>query len=352
MTTTLIVRDALLAIQGAPEKRPEARVHLRERVAEVTKLEHRAATECVEVLSSVAEGDGADPDVLEALVIVALARADVASELELPTVATGRRLAARVASADLERAKAILELLTEHFPAQESLERDLAQLERRQGTVQDLTDRYFERAQKLLREGRASEAAGWLREVLQLDPTRKDAARMVRDLRFKKVTGTERKRGGHGYLVVTLVLAGGLSYLGLREFRVREEFRALPSVAAGNSAALHRRLADLEQFVERHPLWHGALGVLAERAELRVQMAVLDEQARAEHEAAERALRERAESAQLCRQRGLLLAQGGDLRGAVVALREALDYGGPDWNERERVARDISDLEASLEQQP
>jgi len=189
--------------------------------------------------------------------------------------------------------------------------------------------------------------------VLQLDPTRKDAARLMRDLRFRKGTaGKNRRRGSHGYLIVTLALSVGLSYLGLREFRVREEFRALPSAAAGNSAALHRRLNDLEQFVERHPLWHGALAVLAERAELRVQMAVLDEQARAAQEAVERAQHERLESAELCRQRGLMLAQGGDLRGAVAALREALDYGGPRWNERERVARDLSDLEASLKHQP
>src|ERR1051326_628003 len=144
MTTTLIVRDASLAINGAPEKRGEPREHLRLRIADVAHMEARTAEECVEVLSSVSNGEGADPDVLEALVIVGL-----------------------------------------------------AQLMRRQGMVQDLVNRYFERARKLMREGRNNEAAGWLREVLQLDPSRKDAARLIRDLRFKRA-GSRRRRGNGG----------------------------------------------------------------------------------------------------------------------------------------------------------
>src|SRR6185436_5780591 len=70
MTTTLIVRDATLAINGAPEKRREPREHLRLRVAEVAHMEERTAEECVEVLTAVAGGDGAEAEVLEALVIV------------------------------------------------------------------------------------------------------------------------------------------------------------------------------------------------------------------------------------------------------------------------------------------
>jgi tetratricopeptide (TPR) repeat protein len=354
MSTTLIVRDATLAINGAPEKRRAPREHLRARVAEVAHMDERTAEECVEVLSAVAGGEGADPEVLEALVIVGLAQVAMAKRLNLPTLATGRRLAARYErSAEVDAAVAVLELLLQHFPGQESLERDLGQLMRRQGMVKDLVGRYFERARRLMREGRNNEAAGWLREVLQLDPARKDAARLLRDLRFKGGGGRARRRGS---MLRTLLVIGGLAlgvaFLGQRELRLRAEFLSLPSAAPGNAGVLKRRLGELERFIDQHPVWHGAFAVLSERTELRVQLAVLEEAARVERESAERAERERLEAADLSRQRGVLLAQSGDLRGALAALRQALEYGGPDWPHYARVSGDVSALEASLEDSP
>jgi tetratricopeptide (TPR) repeat protein len=353
MTTTLIVRDAMLAINGAPEKRGEEREHLHLRIAEVAHMDARTAEECVEVLNSVANGEGADPDVLEALVIVALAHPALARRLKLPTVATSRRLAALLErSAAIDRTLAVFEVLQKHFPGNESLERDLSQLMCRQGMVQDLVMRYFERAKKLMREGRHNEAAGWLREVLQLDPGRKDAARMMRDLRFKRAKGSKRRVGSLRFLFVVALLSLGASYGLLREFRLREEFRAVPQAAAGNVPALKRRLADLEQFIASHPLWHGALSVLNERTALRVQLAVLEAKSEEEREAAERAARERLESADLCRARGLACIQSGDVPGALEAFRQALEYGGSDWPHYERVSRDVSDLEASATDKP
>jgi len=353
MTTTLIVRDAMLAINGAPEKRSEPREHLHLRIAEVAHMDERTAEECIEVLSSVANGEGADPDVLEALVVVALAHPSLAKRLKLPTVATGRRLAAILErSAALERTLAVFEMLQKHFPGHESLERDLSQLMCRQGMVQDLVNRYFERAKKLVREGRHNEAAGWLREVLQLDPGRKDAARMMRDLRFKRAKRSQSRSSNWRFLFGVALLALGLSWGTLREFRLREEFRTVPQAAPGNVPALKRRLADLEQFISAHPLWHGALQVLTERTALRVQLAVLDAKAEEDRVAAEQAERERLEAADLCRARGMNCIQSGDVRGALNAFREALQHGGDDWIHRERVTRDIADLEAGSPDKP
>lgn len=354
MTTTLIVRDATLAINGAPEKRGEPREHLKLRVAEVGHMDPRTAEECVEVLSAVAGGDGADPDVLEALVVIGLAQSRLAQRLNLPTEATGRRLAVRLErSGDIDRSLAVLELLQQHFPGQAALEHDLAQLMRRQGMVQDLVSRYFERAKRLVHEGRSHEAAGWLREVLQLDPSRKDAARLLRNLRFK-TTARSKKRSGGGiaFVLATALLAFGVFYELVREFRLREEFLSLPIAGADSVPVIKRRLTDLEQFVEKHPVWHGMFQVLTERSELRIQLAVLEEQARQERETAERAVRERLEAADLHRERGLMRIQGGDTRGALEAFRQALEAGGPDWPHHARVSRDVSDLEASSKDQP
>jgi len=349
MPTTLIVRDATLAINGAPEKRTEPRAHVQARIAEVANLDARTAEECVEVLSSVAGGEGAEPEVLEALVIVALAHPGLAEQLGLDAVVTGRRLATRYERlGEIERALAVLETLLQSVPGQPSLERDLALLMRRQGMVQDLVGRYFERAKKLMREGRNQEASGWLREVLQLDPGRKDAARLIRDLRFKHQNNVQRRGVGLRFVLGALSFSLLLSYGVLREFRLSQEFRTLSQPVGGNLGSLKRRLSDLEQFIRAHPVWHGALAVLSERSELRVQLEVFEEKLRQEREAQERARRESLESADLSRARGMLAVEQGDLQGALDSFRQALEFGGRDWTHFERVSRDVSDLETHL----
>jgi tetratricopeptide (TPR) repeat protein len=316
-------------------------------------MDARTAEECIEVLSSVAQGEGADTDVLQALVIVGLAQPKLAERVGLGTVAIAHRLVAALErGGEIDRGLALLEILKKHFPSNESLERDLTQLMRRQGMVKDLVGRYYERARTLMREGRHAEAAGWLREVLQLDPTRKDAARLMRDLRIKRASRTQKKSGGWRTPFVLVLLVLGGAWVVLRELRLRAEFAALPTAAPGNEAALERRLADLERFMTAHPIWHGGLSVLNERATLRLELAQIAEAEQERRSAEERAAAERLESADLCRTRGLGLAQSGDLRGALQALREALIYGGADWPPRERVERDVADLEASLAEQP
>ena len=350
MTTTLIVRDATLAINGAPEKRTDPRQHLQARIAEVSRMDPRTAEECVEVLSSVAGGDGAEPEVLEALVIVGLAHPQLAERLGLATLSTARRLATRLERlADAERAVAVLELMQQHFPGQESLERDLGQLMRRQGMVQDLVERYFERARKLMREGRNNEAVGWLREVLQLDPGRKDAARLIRDLRFKVKKVGKRSTGALRSFFGAVLFAGLVSLEAMREVRLRGEFLALPQAAPGSVPALQRRLAELERFVKAHPVWHGAFQAVAERAELRIQLELYEDQRRQEVEAQERLAHERLEAADLSRARGLQEVDEGDIPAALEAFRQALGYGGENWAHYAEVRRYVADLEAHLE---
>lgn len=352
MTTTLIVRDATLAINGAPEKRGEPRAHLAARVKEVARMEPRTAEECVEVLATVARGESADPEALEALLVLGAAQPELAERLNLQTLATGRQLAARMERENqIERAMAVLELLQKHFPGQDSLERDLSQLMRRQGMVQDLVARYFERAKTLAREGRPSEAAGWLREVLQLDPSRRDAARMMRDLRFKKVARSQKKGSWVRFLFVATLLSLGLSYAILRELRLREEYRELQTTSS-SAPSLKRHLAELEQFIQRNPVWHGAFLALSERSQLRVQLAVLEERERQAREEVARAERERLEAADLYREQGLMLVNGGDLPGSIAAFKKALEAGGPSWPKYAQVSRDVSELEANQANQP
>jgi len=351
MTTTLIVRDAVFAINGAPEKRGEPHSHLAARIAEVARMEAQAIEDCVEVLSSVAGGEGADPEVLEALVVVGLALPDMAADLKLSTLETGRKLAVRLErEADTARALAVLDVLAQRFQGDESLERERAQLLSRQGTVKDLTERYFERAKHLLREGRKSEAAGWLREVLQLDPTRKDARRMLRDLRYKG--GARRKVRTGGLVPLALIAAlGAGGYLEFqRERTLLHAYEALPKAIEGDLSSQRKRLAEVEQFVEAHPVWHGAFRAVAERSELRVQVSVLEEQESQTLQLEERAERERLEAAELLRRKGVMQFQSGDVPGALEAFRQALERGGPEWEQYQTVSRDVADIEAAFPQ--
>ncbi len=353
MVTTLIVRDATLAINGAPEKRGEPREHLRTRIAEVSRMEPRTAEECMEVLGSVANGEQADSEVLEALIVVGLAHPAIAARMSIVPVSIGRRLAVRLErTGEIDRTLGVLELLLHHHPGQDQLERDMAAVMRRQGMVQNLVERYFERAERLIREGRHQEAIGWLREVVQLDRSRKDAMRMIRDLRFHAKSHDRQKRVRWRFVMATVVASLGLTYLVLREVRVSDEYRSLPAVAGDSLGALRRRLNDLESFHARYPLWHGAFGVLSERSELRVEVERLEEDLRLAEEAEQARVRERLEGADLARSRGLMKANDGDLAGALADFKLALELGGADWPARQEVEKDVAAMEAHLEEAP
>ena len=92
--------------------------------------------------------------------------------------------------------------------------------------------------------------------------------------------------------------------------------------------------------------------MLSERSELRVRLAVLADKLRQEREAHEQAERDRLQDADLCRANGLRLVRNGDVEGAIEAFEQALELGGPQWEQRERVTRDLTDLQAHLSETP
>ncbi len=353
MTSTLIIRDATLAINGASVDRSDPRAHLRARVEEVRGFQDDFLADSLEVLMPSAQGEGADMEALEALLIVGAARPELASARGVSTISAGRQLAHRLEKEDQgEKALAALELLVELFPGHKALERDLAGFMRRAGLVSDLVERYLQRSQQLLRQGRTAEAIAWMREVLLLDRSRKDVARTIRDLRFQEIDRVEARRSRRRVAVIALVGSLAISVGLLRETRLAEEFRALPGAEAGDSAGMRERLAALEAFVERHPIWHGAFRALSERTELRLacDRALEAERLAQERRAAE--LARRADEAELARERGTLLARDGQYAIALDELRHALELSRPDWEHRERVQEDIAAISAYLEDHP
>ena len=353
MSSTLIVRDATLAINGAPEARGPLREHLEMRVEEVAALPPQVAGECCEVLRGVAgNGEDADPEVLEALTTLALAKPSEAERLGISAIASGRRLAARFEQDNRpDDAIGLLELLLESFPGSRAVERDLQAVMRRQGMVQNLVQSYLARAKALLREGKNQEAIGWMREVLLLDRSRKDVARMIRDLRLQE-KGSARPTAAQGRVVLlVMALLACLAYVGLREKRLHEEFVLIPAARSGDLESMHARLSALERFASANPIWHKSLMVVAERSDLRIEVDRLQqrETLRLESEAAK--ARERAEAAELARERGLMRAADGNYEQSLADFRQALELAADDWEHRERVERDVAALIRHLEQE-
>ena len=145
MSSTLIVRDATLAINGAPETRGDLREHLPTRLQEVSGFTPQQVDEYVEILCPSVTSEETDPEILEALVLLGLGHPNIIPKLGISPVLAGRRLASRwERGSKVEQALALLEFLVEEHPGQRALERDLAALMRRQGMVQDLVERYLD----------------------------------------------------------------------------------------------------------------------------------------------------------------------------------------------------------------
>jgi len=351
MVSTLIVRDVTLAVNGAPDTQLDPRGALAERVEAVSAFDDATVEECIEVLQPVASGDEVDHDVLEALMLLALARPEACARFEVSGLSAGRRLAAALeAAGEVDRTVAVLELLAERFPGNRGVERDLAAVMRRRGKVEELIERYLERANHLLKTGHTPEAIDQLREVLLLDRNRKDVARMIRDLRYQEVDeGREGKRRRRT-VFLTLLFSLALSLAVLREIQIQREFDALPAVTGKDEAALHTRLASLEGFVQRYPVWHGSLGVLSERGELRVELERIEQERADAAEHKKEADRQSTELAEQARERGLLRIDSGDYASALKEFQSSLHLAPADWPRRERVERDVAAISKWLEE--
>ncbi|MEM7308043.1 MAG: hypothetical protein AAF682_15295 [Planctomycetota bacterium] len=348
MTTSLIVRDALHLIQGEPQGPQDPEAHLRERIEAVQELASDQVSECIRVLAPSA-GEDAEPEVTESALLLTLAHPKLADGAGMNAAVYGRLLAVRYErEGDSEAACAVLRVVAEYLPGNLAIERALASLMRRQGMVQELVERYLARAQKLLDDGANQEAIPWLREVLQLDRSRKDVARMIRDLRYDEVASQKSKRRRVRTGVTVLLISTGLTLATLREFKVRQEFAELPPAQNGDLTSLRERLASLETFIGTKPVWHGALTALKERSELRVQIDRLntEEMTRRGHQAQTR--RRNDQMAESARLRARKAAENGDFEEALRNFETALDLASEAWAHRDRTLRDVDAIVSYL----
>jgi tetratricopeptide (TPR) repeat protein len=246
----------------------------------------------------------------------------------------------------------VLEAAARAFPRDRSVSRDLAALIRRQEVARDSVQRCLDRARRLIEKGRHGEAVPWLQEVLINDPSRKDVARTIRDLRFQVVEGSQARRRRWRLAASSLVLSLLASLAVLHELRLRAEFQTLPEIRERSLASMRERLGALDEFTERHPIWHGTLLVLSERSALDVEIDRIEEAISMAQDLRGVEQTRRIEEANLLRERGRVRAEAGDYESALAELRRSLELATPDWRHRDRVEKDIQAIRQAQEKRP
>jgi len=329
---------------GADGVRPD----LKELVGRATALfdEASAKAQCQSLIERLS-ADPSDRLALESLLVIGLAQPEVAAALRIPVVQEGRRLAVVLERAkDPERAQALLELLLSRNPADRALERELSGVMRRNGNLARLVERHLARADECVREGRREDAVRWLREVLMLDPQRRDVARMIRDLNYADVERRGAWRKGLKAAALSVLCLGAASGVVLREVDIDARFERIPQASSGDLPAMQARLNALDELVAQSPLWMGLFRASRERAGLRERVEKLRAETaeRETKEAQARALAATLAESQYSLAR--IAAENYHFGEMRQHLEAALSYAPRDWAERAQIQRELAALEA------
>lgn len=330
-----IVEQIVEALKGDPSERFEDLVTHAGELKGVTSMA-KLLREHVE-----AEPDDAGP--LEALVILCFARPKLQRRVRFNLVVEARRLAALIRrDGDPHRAQEVLELLARATPGNRRVEKDLAAVMRRTGNTDQLVEQYMARAAEAESRGRRRDAITWLREVLLLDPGRRDAARMIRDLQYesRRVKGAWRRTVRIAGLLV--VLAAGVFLLVTRDMQISQEYRELPAARQGDRQSLEQRLASVDALIQGNPLWLGMFAAGRERGELRSEIERLHAQEAREARQVEDQLTERRIHAETALVRARRAVEALDMKGAIEQYELALGVAPEDWSERERAEADLA----------
>lgn len=342
----LIVEDVVSALTGDRESEGVAPAdlgsHLERAAAEFDKRTADAFGKAL--LDSLCDDPG-NLRQLEALIVLGLAHPDVLERNRISLAVEGRRLAVLLErSGEIERARCVLELLAGHMPEERSIDHELAGILRRSGNTAVLVERYLRRAEAAVAEGKSSDAIPWLQEILLLDRTRRDVARMIRDLRYQEADKeTKRSRRNRLLILLVLVSAGLTSVVG-REVRIHRSYNELVKADAADVNTLYERKAGIEELIKDHRLWIGWMAALSERDALTERIADLERENDRERKAFDTRVQRETELAEAARQRGLLKSEDGDFSGALQDFENALQHAASDWEHRDQVEADVAAL--------
>jgi tetratricopeptide (TPR) repeat protein len=342
------VVDAITAVSGAEDG--EVTLDLREQMERAAaEFDKRTALTFGRALVDSLCEDPSDVRRLEALLILGLAHPQILEQYKVSLGAEGRRLSVLLENrGEEERARSLLELLAQHSPEDRTIQQDLASMMRRAGEVEELIDRCLKRADDEVRAGRPMEAIPWLQEILLHDQTRRDVARMIRDLRYEEMESSRRRSRRRKIALAAIALSTGLSSLFVREQQIRGEYEALPPMISEDAGALEARLAGIDGLLTENQLWIGMFDVARERSDLQQEVDRLEaQQAERDRQVAQLSLQRQA-MAESARLKGIELVNRAQYEEALYQFQRSLELSPPDWDSRERVSANVLAIEELL----
>lgn len=346
------VEHVICSITGAADHELPAEELCSRMESAAQDFDRRTAQAFCDTLLDQLGDDPGNVRLLEALLILGLAHPETLERARVSLAVEGRRLAVLLErSGDVERARAVLEFLSSHMPREATVDQELAGLLRRSGNTDQLIERYMKRAELAVEQGKVGEAIPWLQEILLLDRSRRDVARMIRDLRYSEVDRADKRRG-LVRAVIGLSAATALTTAGVVwELDARQRYQSLPPVQVHDAPSLESRLQALDHLQESSPWWHSKGPLEQERAGIQQS---LDSLKAAEREAALGAKQVRQESldrAESLRLEGLKHVDNGQFEAALQAFDLALGEAPDDWAHRMQVETDRTALATYLEEQ-
>lgn len=342
----LIVEDVVQALTGDATGGGGGPVDLGAQLQrDAAELDKRTADAFGRALMDSLTEDPGNLRQLEALIVLGLAHPDVLERNRISIAVEGRRLAVLLERAgEVDRARGVLEILAGHMPGERTIDHELAGILRRSGSTDELVDRYLRRAETAVAEGNVNEAIPWLQEILLLDRTRRDVARMIRDLRYQEADrATCRSKRNRMFVLVVLISAALTTIIG-REVRVHSAYGELPNVVDADPDSLYQRRRGLESLITEHRFWAGLMSATSERDDLTQRIAEYERESARRERARDAEARRRTEMAEAARMRGLMYSERGDLGQALTDFEKALRLTADDWQHREQVEADVAAL--------
>ncbi len=294
--------------------------------------------------------DPSDVRRLEALLILGLAHPSILELYHVSLANEGRRLCILLENqGDLERARGMLEMLNTRVPDDRDLQQDLSSMMRRCGDVTELVDRCLRRAEEAVEKGTPMDAIPWLQEVLLHDQSRRDVARMIRDLRYQEMEDQVQNRKRNRVLGVLVLVSMVLGGFVVREFQIKGAYDNLPQAVLDNRASIDARAQGIDELIASHRLWVGMFGLVQERNDLHLNSERLGAEEAAQARVLKEAALERSAKAEKLRLEAIDAVMGNNYGKAKELFETALSLGAQDWPRRERILANIAAIDDLLQ---
>lgn len=343
----MIVEDVVTALTGDVASGPGARAAIRSRMQRAAdEFNERTAEAFARALLDSLTQNPTDLRQIEALIILGIAHPGILERHRISLDHEAERLLFLLERAgETERAETMREVLADRLTIEEVPDTEAPQAAPK-ADRQELIERHLRQADEAAQSGRTKEAIACLREVLALEPGRRDVTRLLRDLR--QAQKDRKKRLGRGLKTMLVVIALGAAAYGvwMREESVRSRYLDIPPAKGDDPASLRARASAIEDLIASERFWFSMKDALEDKGRIEAQLRRRTEESEKERHEAAMVLEERVQNADAARVRGLMYAQQGKFDLALADFRQALELAPKGWEHRKRVQADLAAIEA------